>query len=185
MVFWYNVGMDNTNNVNDINMATNVANGASTQSIQSIQSIQDVQARQNNETMTITAMSYAFLIGLLDSICAAMPSWCAIALTLGFGLIFGLPVSLVIYLILCLFNRAKYSIVEITGWSIYVAIRIVSFFFGCIVSVGIAWLLPFVALSPNSPSEMTVLSCYLACIVVLIGLTWAMRRLAAHRLRIE
>lgn len=57
MVFCYNVGMDNTNNVNDINMATNAANGASTQSAQIIQ---DVQVRQNNETMTITAMSYAF-----------------------------------------------------------------------------------------------------------------------------
>lgn len=52
------------------------------------------------------------LIMLFDSVCAAMPFWCIVALTMGFGGIFGILAEVMVYALLCVWRRSNYQLAD-------------------------------------------------------------------------
>lgn len=104
------------------------------------------------------------IIGILDSVGAAMPLWCFAAVTLGFGAIFILPVPMIIYIVLGRQNISN-RLLEVSGKATYVAMRIIGFIIGQMMGVTLFCVLPFVSLGPNSASSLVVFLSYAACTI--------------------
>lgn len=106
-----------------------------------------------------------FVVWVCNSLAVAMIFWCVVALTLGFGGIWGILMAAFALLILEVWDRMKYElpINERRAYNLYSTL-------GAIVGQIVGFLLfpkfPFVSLSPDSPSPVEVCCYYGAAMIV-------------------
>ena len=160
-VFCYNVCMDNASMDSKTNME-----------------------RRGGVGFYVSLVGLCFLIGLLDVICTAMPSWAVFALTTwGFGLIFVWPISLLIYILPCYFNQSRALAVQFLGRPLHMVLRILSFFIGWVVSFGFVWILPSSSITYDSSVVPTVITYFAICTFGLVVVDWMVRRFTVRWLR--
>lgn len=117
--------------------------------------------------LTAKRKFWIFVVWICNGAAVAMVFWCIMAVTLGFGVIFGAPMAAVVLAVLWALDRAGYELPD-KDRRVHNLYSVLGIVVGQIIGFCCFINFPFVSLSPNSADETEVYLCYGASMVAFL-----------------